>query len=417
LIGVNKTLVDGFYQGPGVTAAQILQGRGYIADEFYVETTSGYVLRLTRGRNPLIENGSLPSKDPILFVHGVLGSANNFLLNSFDAQPKDFTNMSLGSVGLDTLNAKFADEPSAKSLPLFASNFGHEIWLLDRRGTPGSQQLLGDTKSIKAEPSVSNNSVFGSVLDYARNLFSATLFAKQVVFTFDKKFWNYSLDEQAFVDFPETIDFILKKSSPASSKVSVVAHSAGGAITLMALSLYPEELTNKISSCILWAPAYATSDDNPSFMLTFPPLVRIEESISFPMPPPFSTNPLQAALMLICSPPPTWTTLCEGVMDLILGQSGQQEPVKPQLLGSLLFAASSHELAQLGQPVRYPNHTMHRFDYRERNQAAYGQPTPPAYDLSVLRNFNSISFYIGVNDALVTPADVQQTRKQLRGKQ
>jgi len=107
-ISTNSTREGDFYQDTGVTAAEILRHRGYFANEFYVTTASGYVLRLTRGRNPLIEGGSLAFKDPVVFIHGVLASASGFLLNSFDAKPNDFTSTSLKSTDLNTLIKQFA---------------------------------------------------------------------------------------------------------------------------------------------------------------------------------------------------------------------------------------------------------------------------------------------------------------------
>jgi len=93
-------------------------------------------------------------------------------------------------------------------------------------------------------------------------------------FSFDNKYWNYTLDDQARIDIPQTIDFILKNSRSAS-RVSIVDHSAGGTDILMALSLYPEELTRKVCSCILWSPAYAFGNDNPNLVSTYPPLLPI----------------------------------------------------------------------------------------------------------------------------------------------
>jgi pimeloyl-ACP methyl ester carboxylesterase len=399
---------DDFSERPSVTAAEILRRRGYIADELFVESRSGYILRLTRGRNPLISGGSLASKDPILFIHGVLTSANNFLLSSFNATPKDFTAIKVTSMSLEELQAQLADEPSARSLPLLASNLGHEVWLLDRRGAPGSQQLAGDPKSIQAEPSGQD----GGSSAPARGV----SLAKQLAFTLDTRFWNYSLDEQAADDLPRVLDFILE-NSPAGSRLSLVGHSAGGALALMALSLYPDQLGHKLSSCVLWSPAYATGNDNPRFVRSTRTLLPLVEAIVGPVPAPFLTKPMQATLMLICSSPVTWNTICTKFVDSLLGASGDREPAKPFIFAGQFFATSSHELAQLAQTTRYPNRTVHAFDFGPNgNRAAYGQPTPPAYNLTVLRAAPSLSFYVGATDALVTAADVQQTRAQLAGK-
>lgn len=407
---------EDFYQGPGVTAAEILRGRGYIADEFQITTTAGYVLGITRGRNPLIPGGRLKTKKPILFVHGVLGAANNFLLNSFNVTPKDFTRLNISSMDLDELVERFKDEPSARSLPLLALDLGIEVWLLGNRGTLGSQQLVGDPNSVNAgasQPEAANTS------DLVSNLLNDEL-SGQLRLSLDKRYWNFSLDDEAEIDFPQAVDFVLEQA-PWTERISVVAHSAGGAQVLMGLSLFPEQLSAKISSCILWSPAYATSNANPYFNLYVPPIVAVIERIVAPvLIPPVLVEPLQTALTPLCAATEDVpvVNLCESLTDLVFGPSGRRQPISPQYLGGFFYSTSSHLLAQLGQTIRHPpNHTVRKFDFGPiGNMKRYDQPTPPAYDLSSLRNFTGLSFYAAATDLLVTPTDIQKTRQQLRGK-
>ena len=69
----------------------------------------------------------------------------------------------------------------------------------------------------------------------------------------DNKFWDFSLDEFALFDIPNSIDYILKITK--KSKISsIIAFSQGSAQTFGALSLHPE-LNEKVENFIALAPA------------------------------------------------------------------------------------------------------------------------------------------------------------------
>ena len=416
-------------EGPSTSPAVRLRNLGYASDELFVKTTTGYVLRLTRGKNPHIEGGSLAGKDPVLFIHGAFAAADVWLLYSEGAKAKDLTRgNSSCQKGLDAMRNELADEPAARSLALLALNCGREIWLLDRRGVPGSQQLIGDPLSVAAEARTDDHIDRDSdLITKGAALFSLVAnnllpfggsFLKQVAFAADLRFWNFSLDEQALVDFPQTIDFILENSSRNASRVAVVGHSAGAAITLMALASKPEQLARKLSTVILWSPAFSMGSKNPGLGFRLGLVRPLLEAYSGPLPPGFSVYPTQESLMQACGSLATWTTVCEAFTDLQYGPSGGQQPITPRYFSGQYYSSPSHALAQLTQAATAygPNHTMHSYDYGPaRNQIAYGQSVPPAYDLGTLRNFTSLSFYSAANDSVVTPADVEMARSQLRG--
>lgn len=92
-----------------------------------------------------------------------------------------------------------------------------------------------------------------------------------------------------------------------------------------------------------------------------------------------------------------------------------QQQQKQEYLSSLLDLISSHEAAHLLQSAALG--VTLRFDYGNltQNIKAYGQATPPRYDLSKVTNRN-LHFFVGVNDTIVTPADVDKTVGNLTGK-
>lgn len=257
--------VDGAsqYEPAGLTPLEILRARGYLAEEFYFTTKDGYILNIVRGTNPLINGGraGLSDKAPVLFIHGTISSAGLWLLNSAKARPKDFTNIQVNSTPLNELTELIGDDPSAKSMPLLAMNFGYEVWLLNRRGTFGSENRLGGTNRTLIDaitsivPSFLDGHSFPFSLNFTKsevdNETFSTLggegeFANQVqdrklkefVKTFDPMFWNFSLDEQVEFDIPGAIDFVLEKTG--KDKLITFCHSSGGALLLMKLSATPE---------------------------------------------------------------------------------------------------------------------------------------------------------------------------------
>lgn len=134
-----------YFQKPGAPVSEIIRARGYLSEDHTIVTEDGYVLTMTRCMNPLIDRkrGRCLGRRPFLFVHGTLIDASTFAMNSFDVEEaKDFSDVDVDSMSEKELIEKFNDEPSAKSLVFFALNFGHEVWLLNRRGSPLSQKRL-----------------------------------------------------------------------------------------------------------------------------------------------------------------------------------------------------------------------------------------------------------------------------------
>ena len=273
---------DEDYLPPGVTTAEILKLRGFVAEQHYVTTSDGYVLSLVKGTNPLLRNSTIAARrEPILFVHGVSSGGTLWIANSVSARPKDFTDIDVASSSLEQLIQQVGGDPSANAMPLLAMNFGYPIWILNRRGSlesldkktsGGSDRMLtardsGLTNTAseilpeigrnrggsqanggrRASSSSSSGNSLGLVsykpLTYLVGVLTdfgslAPLVGKSL----DRNFWNYSFDEQAARDLPEVIDYVLNKSG--RERLVLFSHSAGGAITLLALSSQPE-LTKK----------------------------------------------------------------------------------------------------------------------------------------------------------------------------
>ena len=405
------TCSDGnFYARPGVSPGEILRARGFLVREHYVVSEGGYKLRVTQADNPAIKNAN---RDPILFVHGVIENDSIFVINSKNVSPKDFSNLRLEDE--KTVNETILQDPSSRALPILALQFGHTVFILSRRGFPGSQQRLGDPNTIDPETDLSQppdlsgvsdgllTSIPGALVDYG-NL------PAQVRFTLNRNYWNFSYDEQAQFDYPKVIDFVLEQTG--RPRLAIVSHSTGATLILAALTTQPK-LADKISANILWAEGLSLGHGD-----IFNPLVIFEGLFSAylgPIPPSFSSTQIQAFVSLLCAKKILQRTLCEGVGDLILGPSGFKEPITAEYFNTLLYPTASHEFAQNEQCVKLGKR-MHMFDYgKERNMRLYNQTKPPLYDASKI-TLDRMSFYTSKTDQLVSFRDVEATISQLTGK-
>lgn len=144
LDGEDDNVVGGYYK-PGITSAQILEARGFLAKEFFFTTEDNFELSIIRARSPIINNGrgGLANKEPILFIHGTIVSSSIWVTNSRGARPRDFTGVQVNSSSLEQLIEQVGSDPGSFSLPILMMNFGYEVWLLNRRGTLESENRVG----------------------------------------------------------------------------------------------------------------------------------------------------------------------------------------------------------------------------------------------------------------------------------
>lgn len=239
----------------GLSIAEIAELRKYESEEHYVTTTDGYIIQVTRVRNPLITDYS--RKLPVLIIHGLLSSGTNFVASSANARPRDYSHLNATQMSEEQLQALLEDDPSANSMAFLASNFGHEVWILNRRGNPGSKGHVGKYRKQLASYSQTESH---SMMKAMRNMFGSmkvrigrlinklagmapkvkALNDENTIanYTFNPNYWNFSLDEEAKYDVPEVVDYVLKATN--QTRLNAIGHSAGGALIMMSLATYPE---------------------------------------------------------------------------------------------------------------------------------------------------------------------------------
>lgn len=104
---------------------------------------------------------------------------------------------------------------SERSLPFVLVDLGFDVWLGNNRGNKYSK------KSVKYDPN-------------------------------SKEFWNYSMDDFAWHDIPDSINYILDITR--AKNLSYIGFSQGSAQAFAALSIHPQ-LNQKVNVFVALAPA------------------------------------------------------------------------------------------------------------------------------------------------------------------
>lgn len=380
----------------GTSIPELLELRGFNSKSHCV-TSNGYSMDIIRIINPLVP---IATKTAVIFVHGMNKNGAEFIKNSVDIKPKDLSDIKVANESIEHLRHSLANDPASKSLALLLSNFGHDVWLWNRRAASSSfpHRLARDrfkraliSRRLEAHLT---DSIGLAIQDSLRPVANPD-------------FWKFSFDEQALEDMPKIIDFVLDASG--FDKVSLVGYSGGGAITLMMLSKMPQ-IGNKLRNVVLYAPAFHLGND--------PEFSPIEQSFKN-FEPLFNdyNGPIDVRLFRVVGHT-IETGLCRlGIRtdktcghDGNAGYSGGQNIDLPE---DDVDVASSHEVAHLLQSIAKTR--MHRFDYDSKalNIEHYGTPEPPSYNASEIL-FDRLSIWQGNTDALVTIADTKVLLESLK---
>ncbi|GLB37377.1 putative partial alpha/beta-hydrolase lipase region [Lyophyllum shimeji] len=164
---------------------------GYIPEEHVVLTKDGYLLGLHRLPSKKGEQKTTPGTStgkPVVYLH------HGLLMNS-------------------EVWICLTDEQ--RSLPFALVEQGYDVWLGNNRGNKYSK------KSIHSGPN-------------------------------STKFWDFSIDDFAWHDIPDSIEYIL--SITKSARLSYIGFSQGSAQAFAALSIHPQ-LNDKVNVFIALAPA------------------------------------------------------------------------------------------------------------------------------------------------------------------
>ncbi|KAL2426464.1 putative lipase C16A3.12c [Exophiala dermatitidis] len=171
---------------------------GYYAEEHIVQTGDGYLLGVHRlpfrkGEEETgvrVNAGPDSIKKPVVYLH------HGLLMNS---------------------EVWVCITEEERCLPFVLASQGYDVWLGNNRGNKYSK------KSTRSSPT-------------------------------SPEFWNFSIDEFAFHDIPNTIDYVLNTTSQTS--LSYIGFSQGTAQAFASLSIHPG-LNDKVNLFVALAPAMA----------------------------------------------------------------------------------------------------------------------------------------------------------------
>jgi len=223
----------------------------------------------------------------------------------------------------------------------------------------------------------------------------------------DARFWDFSWDDMALIDFPTMINYVLTATN--SPKLSYIGHSEGTIQAFAGLIAKPD-IADKINVFIALAPVAYVGGITVEIMqvlarLNGDALLLLLGVHEFYLP-----DIVHDVLPIICRIDPS---ACGFGGNLFYGNNSFLNTSRLSLYTDFEpFPTSAKNIIHWAQGVRTA--TYERFDYgTQGNIDHYGQPTPPPYDLSKFPAQLPLVLFTGGKDALADPADVAILTRQL----
>lgn len=348
------------------TVAQIIESRGFRAQEFDVVTRDGYILTIQRIVNPLVSAEQRANLRPVIMQHGLMSSSVDWVINSPHVRPSRWPRAEHnGSAGLSDT------QQHPNSLGFYLANRGYDVFLANSRGN-----------------------------SYGRR--------HTTLSEFDPRFWAFTFDEQIEFDLPDTIEFVLELTN--NTKLGYVGHSQG---TLMMFGLLSERpaYADVVEPFVALAPvAYCSNTLSPvKYFSVYTPLFQHVDMVFAP-----PNAAVTYLAPLVCSPELIRKEVCANIVFLATGFDWAEldETRINAYLAHMPSGTSVKNIAHYGQMV-----LSGRFAHFNHgilaNQLKYGQTSAPDYDLAKIRS-KSIALFVAQNDWLAAPKDVARLRAALK---
>lgn len=347
--------------------AEIIESRGFRAQEFDVETRDGYILTIQRVVNPLVEPGHRAHLKPVILQHGLMSSSVDWVINSVDVRPAKYPRARPQA----QLNLTEDSQEHPNSLGFYLANEGYDVFLANSRGNIYGQR-------------------------------------HRTISAWNPKFWDFTFDEQIKYDLPDIIDFVQRLTN--HTKVGYVGHSQGTTMILGLLADRPE-YADLVEPVVVLAPvAYVNNCLSPvrHFAIYTPIFQHINMWFGS------SNAAVRYLAPLVCGPEVVRRDICANIIFLSTGFDEEQfnETRVKAYLSHMPSGTSVKNIAHWGQEVR--SGKFAHFDHGLlANQLRYNKTQPPIYDLAKIRS-KSLALFVADNDWLASPKDVARLLADLK---
>lgn len=339
--------IDADLGDASLSVPEIIAKYGYPIEIHYVTTDDGYILQLHRV--PYGRNcGPAAGKKVVWLQHGLLGDSSNYVIAGVD-----------------------------KSLAYLLADACYDVWLGNARGNTYS-------KNHTTLPTGSNS------VDY----------------------WAFSWNEMGRFDLPANFDYVLGLTG--ADGLYYAGHSMGTTMFFVCMSERPE-YNSKIKLMSALAPVSFTQHMISPIALIAPFeqslewLLRMIGANEF-LP---SSEFMEFIGRTVCHSQSPIQAVCSNVLFLIMGYNfDQMDPeLLPVLMGHMPAGSSARNLVHYAQGVNSGKFRKYDYGTKARNREAYGQDTPPDYDISKITA--PVALYWGENDWLGVKSDVYRLAELL----
>ncbi|XP_026476259.1 lipase 3-like [Ctenocephalides felis] len=318
--------------------ADFIQEFGYPVEQYNVTTKDGYILSLHRiprspKNGPLLKTFQNSDNKVVLLIPGLFSSSADFVLMG----------------------------PN-KSLALFLSDHGYDVWLGNNRGNKYSRMH--------------------QTLDPDSNL----------------EYWDFSWHEMGTEDLPTIIDFVLNVTG--QSKLDYIGHSQGTCVFIVMTSTKPE-YNKKIRSMHALAPSIFMShmkSNALNWANVLMDTVHATENNSREML--RYDGRISVSLRKFCIMSKFSTRMCYEIISDMIGRDEEQLDligIIPLIYHNSPAGSSTNQILHFWQ--NYNTGKFNMFDHGlEKNKVVYGQEKPPSYKLSNV--LCKVYLYYGENDLM-----------------
>lgn len=214
----------------------------------------------------------------------------------------------------------------------------------------------------------------------------------------DAKFWDFTFSEMARYDLPTSIDYAL--SASGAKDLTYMGHSEG---TMQGFGCFSfnQTIASKVNVFVALAPVAYMNHINSTLMdvLADTRLDLLVHMVGNSILRKGALN--EVGKYTFCS---WFPSICDDFINLIVGSSHHLNNTRiPVYISQTPAGTSTKNLVHFGQGIR--SKVFGEYDYGKRgNQKAYGQDTPPQYDLAAIKV--PIVLVTGGKDLLADPSDV-----------